>query len=223
MIKQPSKLSRFQTFVAIDINRSQILNAPYNPRKISESAANGLRKQLRKHGLVSTIVWNKRTGNIVGGHQRLSQLDILEKSKDYTITVSQIDVDIKQEKEINIVLNNQSIQGEFDLDLLKSIGDVNWDFTWFDDSDLNVLGIEEKISNIEENEKTKATKEDIDKIKAIKKESKEKQLNIGENYSIIMFKNIQEKELFMSSIGLDNKDRYIDSELIKKLINKTTI
>lgn len=39
------------------------------------------------------LVWNRRTGILVSGHQRLKALDALEGTEDYELTVSVIDVD----------------------------------------------------------------------------------------------------------------------------------
>src|SRR4051812_1397231 len=44
--------------------------APYNPRRISKEAMDGLTVSLKEFGLLQDIVMNKRTGHIVGGHQR---------------------------------------------------------------------------------------------------------------------------------------------------------
>lgn len=61
---------------------------------------------------------NKRTGlTVVSGHQRLSVMDELQKydpttkENDYKIRVDVIDVDEKQEKELNILCNNPNAQG----------------------------------------------------------------------------------------------------------------
>ena len=48
--------------------------APYNPRKISEEAVSGLAYSLEEFGDISGITWNKRTGHLVSGHQRVNQL-----------------------------------------------------------------------------------------------------------------------------------------------------
>lgn len=48
--------------------------APYNPRTISEAALKGLRGSVERFGMVEPVVWNKQTGNIVGGHQRVKVL-----------------------------------------------------------------------------------------------------------------------------------------------------
>src|SRR5688572_26248431 len=105
-LSEPS-LSRYQKFEAVTISRAEIKNAPYNPRKITEHARQKLKAKIKASGLVMTLVWNRRTGNLVGGHQRISILDELEKSQNYLLTVSAIDVDDKQEKELNLFLNNE--------------------------------------------------------------------------------------------------------------------
>lgn len=109
-----SEISKYQKFEAKTINRSEIKNADYNPRRIGEAEAKLLKKSLKTHGLVDTLIFNKQTGNLVGGHQRLAQLDSLENGTDYALTVSVIDVPLKKEKEINLMLNNPNAQGEYD-------------------------------------------------------------------------------------------------------------
>jgi ParB-like chromosome segregation protein Spo0J len=44
--------------------------APYNPRKISDHDLEALRRSMKFFGVVEPVVVNKRTGRIVGGHQR---------------------------------------------------------------------------------------------------------------------------------------------------------
>ena len=46
----------------------------YNPRQISPAAMAALTKSLERFGDVQPIVWNKRSGLVVAGHQRLKVL-----------------------------------------------------------------------------------------------------------------------------------------------------
>lgn len=69
---------------------------------------------LRRHGLVEPVVWNERTGHLVGGHRRLEEVDAAEGTDAYTLGVAAINVDEQQEREINVGLNNQQAQGAFD-------------------------------------------------------------------------------------------------------------
>jgi hypothetical protein len=218
-----NKISKFQKFEAKTIDRSQIKNATYNPRKIGEDQQKALRKSLRVHGLVETLVWNKRTGNLVGGHQRLSQLDTLEKSQNYKLTVSVIDVTIKQEKEINIILNNASVQGEWDVNTLTNLfNDIDIENTGFTDYDLSIFGVDNDIDSIEDSKEVKNVKDSIEKIKEQKQKDRDKNVSKGENYIIITFGSIEAKESFLDTLGHEVDDRYIKGEILAKKINEKT-
>lgn len=118
-------LAKAQGFKAVTIDRRRIANAEYNPRTISPAQRRKLRKSLERFKLVETLVWNVRTGNLVGGHQRLSQIDDMEGSDAYSLTVSQVDVDDTTERALNIALNNPENQGQYDIAMLADvIGDV---------------------------------------------------------------------------------------------------
>jgi hypothetical protein len=81
--------------------------ADYNPRKIDADSLAGLGKSVSRFGLVQPVVFNVRTGNVVGGHQRLKVVT------DDEIDVAQIDVSSTDEKALNIALNSPKISGEF--------------------------------------------------------------------------------------------------------------
>lgn len=138
-------LSKFDRINIIEIPRSQLKNAPYNPRKISPAALIDLRKSLQQHGVVEPFVWNVRTGNLVGGHQRLSQLDVLEGSPNYSVHVNKIDVDDRTEVALNIALNNPNMQGEYDIpaliDLLRD-DKFDLDLTGFKSVDLELMAFD---------------------------------------------------------------------------------
>jgi hypothetical protein len=55
---------------------ADLVPAPYNPRTISSEALAGLRGSVERFGLVEPVVWNRRTGRVVGGHQRLKVLQV---------------------------------------------------------------------------------------------------------------------------------------------------
>jgi len=50
---------------------TDIKSAGYNPRTITDEQLKMLNKSLQTFGDLSGIVYNRRTGNLVGGHQRL--------------------------------------------------------------------------------------------------------------------------------------------------------
>jgi ParB-like chromosome segregation protein Spo0J len=114
-------MAELQSFVMERMRRSQLKAAAYNPRIIGEAEKRKLRAGLKRHGLVAPITFNRRTGNVVGGHQRLAALDGLEDSPDYELDVAVIDVSEAEEKEINILLNNASAMGDWDLGELSGL------------------------------------------------------------------------------------------------------
>lgn len=104
------------------MKRSELKGAPYNPRIIDEVAAKRLRDSIKRTGgLIQPPVWNKRTGNLVAGHQRLEQQDKLEGTPDYQLTVCVVDWPLEKEIEANIALNSPLLQGEYDIESLGEL------------------------------------------------------------------------------------------------------
>jgi len=111
---------------------SEISPAKYNPRKISDEAMGRLTKSLAEFGNIQPITWNARTGNVVGGHQRLKVYQAMGKTE---VEVWAVDLDEQKEKAANIALNK--LAGEFDLPALKDIlqdidtGEIDLEITGF--------------------------------------------------------------------------------------------
>lgn len=73
------ELSKYIKSDSVELNRSAIHFANYNPRKLSDESRKTLKRGIKKFGLVGGIVVNKRTGlTVVSGHQRLSVMDELQ-------------------------------------------------------------------------------------------------------------------------------------------------
>lgn len=121
------------------IPRNEIKEAAYNPRIIDDDNLKKLTKGIREHGLVVPLCWNERTGNLVSGHQRLKALDKMHRKKDYKVPCSVIDVDEKEEKQLNVQMNNPSMQGSWDL---GALADLNADGISFDDMGFNKADID---------------------------------------------------------------------------------
>lgn len=102
------------TRVSIDMLKP----ADYNPRIISDRARQGLSNSIDSFGLVQPIIWNKQTGNVVGGHQRL--YDIIAKGATET-DVIEVDWPLAKEKSANIALNHTGISGTYDDDMLADL------------------------------------------------------------------------------------------------------
>lgn len=87
---------------------SSIREASYNPRadlQPQDPEYQRLAKVVDAYGLVLPLIWNRRTGNLVGGHQRLK---ILRERQVQEVEVSVVDLDERQERILNLTLNKQS-------------------------------------------------------------------------------------------------------------------
>src|ERR1035437_804054 len=85
--------SQYENYEIVVLHRSKIKNAPYNPRKITDDAKKKIKKNLKERGLMTPPIWNEHTGNLVGGHQRLSVMDALEGKRDYSLRVAKVSLD----------------------------------------------------------------------------------------------------------------------------------
>ncbi len=92
----------------------ELIPADYNPRKRlrpTDKAYRKLKRSLERFGLVEPLVWNERTGRVVGGHLRLQILKELGVSD---IAVSVVRLSDAEERALNVVLNNREAQGRYD-------------------------------------------------------------------------------------------------------------
>lgn len=147
--EQTAMLSKYFNAENVELRRSEIHFAEYNPRIIDEEELKSLRKGIKKFGLVGGLVVNKGTGNtIVQGHQRISILDSLQKynpetkENDYILRADVVDLDEQGEMELNVLLNNPNAQGKWDYDRLKAIiPKINIANAGLSTADLSMMGI----------------------------------------------------------------------------------
>lgn len=220
--------SKYQSYDTETISRDMIKNAPYNPRIMDEKAKKRLRQNIAKHGLVAALTWNKRTGNLVGGHQRLEQLDALEKSKDYDLTVCVVDVDEREEAALNVQLNNPSMQGEWDLDKLAMMSeefdlDLSEDLG-FTESDIDFMFEgDDRFSQLFETQEGENMRGDLEKVKEARKKSAEnlKERNNINWYTVIVFENESDRDAFMREISIPKHEQYITEEQVRRIQTKS--
>lgn len=150
-------ISKYIASEPIEIQRSEINLARYNPRKITEEAKKLLKANIKRLGVMGGIVWNETTGRLVGGHQKIKILDELHKydpftgENDYTIRVERVKLSDKEEREQNIFLNNKNAQGEYDRDLLGTLlNDIDYKLAGLDDYDLNLAGVKLETFDFDE-------------------------------------------------------------------------
>jgi len=118
--------------------------ADYNPRAIDEDGLRALGTSVKEFGLVEPLVWNEKTGRLVGGHQRLKVL--LEQGYEETEVVV-VDLDENREKALNLQLNNPHAQGWFTDDVydlvqtlaMTDLGELVNDLRLLDLADIYVV------------------------------------------------------------------------------------
>lgn len=120
----------------------QINPAAYNPRidlQPGDPDYEKLKHSIKAFGYVEPLVWNCRTGNLVGGHQRFK---ILIAQGEKEVEVSVVDLDPVKEKALNLALNK--ITGDWDkdklghlLDELTQLDGFDFDLTGFDASEIS--------------------------------------------------------------------------------------
>lgn len=97
----------------------ELNRATYNPRIDlipGDSEYENLRRSINTYGMLIPVVWNKRTNNVVGGHQRLT---VLENEGETEVDVSVVDLDDTQERQLNVALNK--IEGGWDEEKLAEL------------------------------------------------------------------------------------------------------
>ena len=153
------ELSKYIKSEAVEVLRSQIHPASYNPRKISDEGYRHLKRSVKTYGVVGGIVVNSMTGNtIVGGHKKVAVLDELNKydeethANDYMLRVDMVAVDLKKEMALNVALNNPNIGGTWDYDALRElVPDIDYKDAGLTEADLNMIGCDFLLQTEEEN------------------------------------------------------------------------
>ena len=215
--------SKYQKFTVETINRSDIKNAEYNPRIMDKEAKKRLKKNLQENGLVSALTWNKRTGNLCGGHQRLEQLDALEKNKDYSLTVCVVDVDERQEAKLNVLLNNPSMQGDWDLDKLAYMSEefgIGFDDMGFSKLDVDFMfDGDDRFSELFETPEAEEVKKGLEEVKAARAASKERmqEKNNINFYSVIVFEDEKKRADFYRKISVPASEEYLTVDKVLRL------
>lgn len=103
-------------------HRSEVSEDPQNPRAIDSYSAKKLGDSLKSTGgVLGGIVVNTRTMQFVGGHQRIAQFDKQYPDGNYTFTACAIDVDLDEQRRINVLLNNPELAGLYDIDRLDEL------------------------------------------------------------------------------------------------------
>lgn len=98
---------------------SDIKPSDYNPRKQlkpEDPQYKKLAAGIREFGYVEPVIWNQRTGNLVGGHQRLTILINYGQTQADVVVVN---LPLHDEKILNVLLNRA--KGRWDNDKLAEL------------------------------------------------------------------------------------------------------
>lgn len=252
------ELSKYFNSEIVELNRSQIKFADYNPRIITDEGKKALKRSVKRYGVIgNNILVNKRTGyTIVSGHQKVAILDGQNKynpatrENDYILRIELIDVDEKEEKTINILLNNQNVGGEWDYNRLREIvPDIDYKDAGLTEADLNIIGVDFMFQTEEESDIT-AQLEDmmtpvtelkeaekaerqaqlqmerqakIDHMKEVKQQVKEDAQQKAENmdaYVMLSFDTFAAKAAFCERFGYGRYDKFIKGEVFDQIIER---
>lgn len=252
------ELSKYFNSEIVELNRSQIKFADYNPRTITDEGKKALKRSVKRYGVIgNNILVNKRTGyTIVSGHQKVAILDgqnkynPATKENDYILRIELIDVDEKEEKTINILLNNQSVGGEWDYDRLREIvPNIDYKDAGLTEADLNIIGVDFMFQTEEESDITTQLEDmmtpvtelkeaeraerqaqlqmerqaKIDHMKEVKQQVKEDAQQKAENmdaYVMLSFDTFAAKAAFCERFGYGRYDKFIKGEVFDQIIER---
>ena len=169
--------------------------APYNPRlnlKPGDPDYEKLKKSILEFNMVEPLVYNKKSGNLVGGHQRLKILQELGYTE---VEVSVVNLSDAKEKALNLALNK--IQGDWDYPLLKDLlqdldtGEFDIEITGFDMDELQelVLQLHDPFCDA-------SLPSDLPTPELSGEDARSQRF-------ILVYKDDKEKQLWMDKLGID--------------------
>lgn len=219
--------------------------AHYNPRTITKEALDRLKKAIEEFGDLGGIILNIRTGNMVGGHQRIKvipkdafveKITLTKPSRTGTMahgyivingekySYREVDWDEKREKAANLAANAHG--GDWDEqklnDILKELSadaTLDLDLIGFDLADVHqILGDDFKNSSGDK------LMELSDQLRAARATFKEVQKKLEEtddvidSYLVVCFKGWKERKAFTDKLSLPD-NRYVDGRTLQKYLD----
>jgi DNA modification methylase len=135
---------------------ADLLPADYNPRKDlkpGDAEYEKLKRSIEQFGYVEPVIWNRTTGFVVGGHQRLKVLLDMGIAEVECVVV---EMDAEKEKALNIALNK--ISGEWDKDKLALLiadlqgADFDVSLTGFEPAEIDSLFKDAQQSKVKDDD-----------------------------------------------------------------------
>lgn len=223
-------VNEFEKYEIVTIKRSECSNAPYNPRLITDKSRKKLVESIKRSGLLGPIHWNKRTGNIFGGNQRLKVLDALSGGNDYSLRVAKVDIPLNEEKQLAVFLNNEYAQGGWDYDLLTKIlseDDFDTYAAGFDGSEIRQLLGGDPVGQDADQllEMAEAEKGALDQYKNV---ATSKETSIGllrqqvDFYTVVVFRSDADRASFHTMVG-EGDGKCVDGRVLTNYLKNLGI
>ena len=148
--------------------------AAYNPRidlQPTDPAYIKLKKSLDEFGVIDLLIWNKRTKNLVGGHQRLK---IMIESGATEAEVSVVDLNLTKEKALNLALNktggdwNNELLADLFVELKVDLESPDVDFSDIEITGFNMIEVDDILAEFGEHDLGKEPDGDPDAVPDVK-------------------------------------------------------
>lgn len=218
----------------VEVMRSQINLNPYNPKRHSDKKILEQKKNLLRMGLMGGITWNRRSGNLIDGHRRIKAMDLHygydgTSATDYSVKVSVVELDEKQEKEQMTYMALGNTKADYSL-IAEYLPDIDAVAAGIDDYDLSqirsfiptveeiqVEGFDDLISNDKDEKPEPSDEEKKAKIKEAKEKQKE---SAGERfadlnaYITVSFDNANQKRDFCEMLGIAESDMFVKGSTV---------
>lgn len=164
--KKPKANNALGTLTVRRVPVADLQFAAYNPKHHTQDESfHGLQASMERFGYQDPIIWNERTGNIVGGHKRAM---VLRKKKVQDVDVVVVDISDDDEKALNATLNNPELETTFDTaalarlleDIKPNMERIEYEALRFDDLEASIdfpSGYDSEV-NFQEDEDTGAKK-----------------------------------------------------------------
>ena len=182
---------------------SELIEAEYNPRRLTKDQYKQLKDSLLRFGVVDPVLVNineDRKNIIIGGHQRTRVWSDLGND---SIPCVELDLSLEQEKELNVRLNKNT--GEFDFDMLAN---------YFNEDELIEWGFDEEELDLNfDDEEPEASEDDY-------QEPDEVQTNIVQGDLITFEKNGEELHRLLcgSSLETDSWEKLTNGKEIDLVV-----
>lgn len=145
-------------FKQITINVDKVIPNPKNPRIDLHPGMplyEKLKESIEHYDYVDPIIWNKRTGMIVSGHQRFQVMkDVAEEKGEKFDTVDVMEVDMPENEQDSFMVAVNKITGLWDTEkleaLFRELSEEDLRYTGYEDFEIDALLSDDSTSDTDE-------------------------------------------------------------------------